>query len=313
MSQIEVAKYLTDYNRQTNYSKCKLCDKRVQWSKERLAAHKRSSCPNASLEEKRLFSKRKSESPAHPSTSSQNEHTQPMQASQELLSHVADTTNGEWKADVDMKLSNYFYRTGVSLRLVESDAFKDFVNALNPAYAAAMPSAKTLSGPLLDMHVNKCSAAVDEIIQSHGNLTLMSDGWTNIRGDHIVNFCVKAPGQKAIFYSSIDTSGIIQNSVAVAAAIIQVIDKIGSQKFCSFISDNAPVMKSSWKIINETYPHISASGCSGHGINLLIKDIAITTEAAKTIKESEKIIKFIKNHHMVKLMFDEYRRTANVT
>ncbi|KAG5672489.1 hypothetical protein PVAND_002615 [Polypedilum vanderplanki] len=165
---------------------------------------------------------------------------------------------------------------------------------------------------LLDKHFNKCSAAVDEIIESHENLTLISDGWTNVRGDHIVNFCVKAPGQKAFFYESIDTSGIIQNSTAVAAAIFDVIEKIGSHKFICFISDNAPVMKAAWKLIEVKFPHISASGCAAHGMNLLIKDITSTTESAKTIKESEKIIKFIKNHHLVKAMFDERRLAANV-
>ena len=93
------------------------------------------------------------------------------------------------------------------------------------------------------------------------------------------HFCIKAPDQKPFFYTSINTSGIIQNSSAVAAAILQVIEKIGSQKFTSFISDNAPVMKSAWRIIEEKYPHISASGCGAHRVNLLVKDIVSTTEA----------------------------------
>ncbi|KAG5669962.1 hypothetical protein PVAND_000251 [Polypedilum vanderplanki] len=71
-------------------------------------------------------------------------------------------------------------------------------------------------------------------------------------------------------------------------------------------------MKAAWKLIEVKFPHISASGCAAHGMNLLIKDITSTTESAKTIKESEKIIKFIKNHHLVKAMFDERRLAANV-
>ncbi|XP_065654670.1 uncharacterized protein LOC136081292 [Hydra vulgaris] len=117
----------------------------------------------------------------------------------------------------------------------------------------------------------------------------MSDGWTNIRGDHIANICNKAPDQKLYFYTSINTSGIIQNSSAVAAAILQVIEKIGSQKFTSFISNNAPVMKSAWGIIEEKYPHISASGCGAYGVNLLVNYIVSTTEATKTVKGAEKI------------------------
>ena len=119
----------------------------------------------------------------------------------------------------------------------------------------------------------------------------MSDGWTNIRGHHIANFCIKAPDEKPFFYTSIKTSGIIQSSSAVAAAILQVIEKTGSQKFTSFIGDNAPVMKSAWRIIEEKYPHISAGGCGAHGVNLLVKDLVSTTEATKSVKVAEKIIK----------------------
>ncbi|XP_065650355.1 uncharacterized protein LOC136078511 [Hydra vulgaris] len=122
-----------------------------------------------------------------------------------------------------------------------------------------------------------------------------------------------SPDQKPFFCTSINTSGIIQNLSAVAGAILQVIEKIGSQKFTSFISDNAPVMKSAWRIIEEKYPHISASGCGAHGVNLLVKDIVFTTEATKAVKDAEKTIKYVKNHHIVKAKFDERRTAANIS
>ena len=124
---------------------------------------------------------------------------------------------------------------------------------------------------------------------------------------------IKRPIRSLFFYTSINTSGIIQNSSAVAAAILQVIEKIGLQKFTSFISDNAPVMKSAWRIIEEKYPHISASGCGAHRVNLLVKDIVSTTEATKTVKDAEKIIKYVKNYHILKAKFDERRIAANIS
>lgn len=67
---ISISDYLDSFDCVKKIGKCKACDKSVQWAKERLAAHKRSSCPNASVEEKRLFSKRSSQSLVE-STSSQ--------------------------------------------------------------------------------------------------------------------------------------------------------------------------------------------------------------------------------------------------
>ncbi|KAG5668964.1 hypothetical protein PVAND_016870 [Polypedilum vanderplanki] len=91
------------------------------------------------------------------------------------------TLNGETKKNIDMKLANFSIAL-YSLRLVESEAFKEFVKALNPSYASVIPCAKALSGSLLDQHFNKCSTTINEILESHTNLTLLSDGWTNIRG-----------------------------------------------------------------------------------------------------------------------------------
>ena len=71
-------------------------------------------------------------------------------------------------------------------------------------------------------------------------------------------------------------------------------------------------MKSAWRIIEEKYPHISACGCGAHGVNLLVKGIVSTTETTKTVKDAEKIIKYVKNHHIVKAKFDERRIAANI-
>ena len=72
-------------------------------------------------------------------------------------------------------------------------------------------------------------------------------------------------------------------------------------------------MKSAWRIIKEKYLHISASGCGAHGVNLLVKDIVFTIEATKTVKDAEKIIKYVKNKHIVKAKFDERQIAANIS
>jgi len=304
MEDFEISNYLQNLDTKKRTGICIACEKPVQWSRDRVAAHKRTSCPNATVEEKRMFAKRKSE----PSTSSQYQVNISDQSSNpnEPVALPEDL-----KKELDTKLANFFFRTGISLRLVESEAFKDLIRTLNPAYEKWIPSAKTLSGPLLDQKYAKCLTALEEILKSSGNLTLISDGWTNVRGDHIVNFCIKAPTEKPFFYTSINTSGIVQNASGVAGAIIEVIENLGPQKFSCVITDNANVMKSAWRLIEEKFPHISANGCAAHGINLLVKDILNTNETSKTIKDAEKIIKFVKNHHIVKAKFDEMRSAAN--
>ena len=79
------------------------------------------------------------------------------------------------------------------------------------------------------------------------------------------------------------------------------------------MTDNAPVMKTTWKMIENRFPHISVYGCAAHTINLLVKDIADTTNNAKTIKDAENIIKFFKNHHLIKAKVDQKRPAFKIT
>lgn len=214
---------------------------------------------------------------------------------------------------IDEKISRFFFRTGISLRLVESASFKDLIRSLNPAYGESIPKAKKLSGTLLDQQFTKYSKQLDDLLRTVGFLTLVSDGWSNVRGDHLVNFCVKAPNEKPLFYTSINTTGIIQNAAAVADAIINVIETLGPQKFSCLVTDNANVMRAAWRIIEQKFPHISTNGCSAHAVNLLIKDIVTLNDNAKTVKDAERIIKFCKNHHMVKAKLDDIRTSENIT
>jgi hypothetical protein len=68
--------------------------------------------------------------------------------------------------EANKKLANFLFRTGVSLRLIESHSFKEFVSSINPAYATSMPCAKTLSGPLLDEQHTECQSFLEKILSS---------------------------------------------------------------------------------------------------------------------------------------------------
>jgi hypothetical protein len=299
--------------REKSRGRCKACFKIVSWCKERVASHKRSNCERADEATKRKFAKRLSDGYSNLAGSSNwTGFSNDANASTNSID-FENYENDEVKFnEINSNLAEFFLRTGIALRLVESEAFKKFVASLNPAFAKQLPCAKTLSGPMLDQQYDKYKRVIDEIVENSHQLTLVSDGWTNIRGDHIVNFCVSAPGQKPFFYTSICTSGIIQNPKAIADEIKKVIDDLGAEKFVALVTDNAPSMKAAWKIIEEKYPHISAYGCSAHGVNLLLKDICSTSDRENTMKKAEKIIKFIKNHHIVKAKYEELRREAKV-
>lgn len=305
METYNISDYLREYNQETKKGKCISCAYLVPWSREKLAGHKRSHCPDISTEEKNIFTKRK-----FPAISGSQSNTQDSFNSSELNDSVTDSAT---KEELDAAIANFFIRSGIAFRIADSMAWRKMISLLNPNYAITMPTSRTISGQLLDKQYEESSNKVNKILAETEGLILTSDGWTNIRNEHEVNFVVKAPNHPAIFYDAIDTSGIPQNAESISEAIFEVIEEIGPMKFSAVVTDNPKVMQKCWEIIELRYPWIAAYGCSAHGMNLVIKDIIEIPAHAKTIKEASKIIQFINNHHMASSKFEEKRKEANVT
>lgn len=304
MEQIHISDFLKNFDRTTGKGICKSCSIQVRWIRERLAMHKRKSCSSVSAEEKVLFAKRKCVEPPVGFNTSSNSNDSFLNTS---------TKSEASQEEINSAVANLFLRTGIAFRIADSPAWKNLIALLNPDYAKHMPTSRTLSGKLLDKQYEEMKQKIAVILEESEGLVLTSDGWTNIKGDHLVNFIVKAPNRQPFFYKSINTSGIAQTGLAIADAISEVLEEIGPSKFSSVVTDNASVMQASWRIIEERYPTIAAYGCAAHGVNLLIKDIATLPEHAKTIKDASKIIQFINNHHMANAKFEEKRKEAGVT
>lgn len=284
----KVGDYLGNYNKATDRGNCKGCGKDILWKREKLASHKRVSCLGVTEDEKEIFAK-KAKTSANTSSSNQidaSNISDDVIGDGDAVFAVVPVLTPELKAEIDDALAMLCFRTGVPFRFLDSAVFRRFVELLNPQYAKEMPKSRTVSGVLLDKQYDKSQAKLHDVLTNSKNLTLISDGWTNVRSDHIVNFLVKAPGQPSVFYKSINTSGIIQDTDAVSEAICEVLEEIGAANFVSFVSDNAPVLKAAHKQIERRYPHITAYGCAAHALNLLIKDILEPSLAGMNIQYS---------------------------
>lgn len=126
MNRFEISLYLRDRIKTTNQGNCIGCQKLIQWSREKVASHKRSNCSATTSEEKLFFT-----------------------SSNSVRSNVSMEINSEKKNAIDTALGQLFLETGLPLRVADSYAFKSFVNGLNPNYEAMMPSSKIISSTLL--------------------------------------------------------------------------------------------------------------------------------------------------------------------
>jgi len=65
------------------------------------------------------------------------------------------------------------------------------------------PSSRKIGTTLLEKTIKKLDDEMNTLIQNAQIVSIVSDGWSNLRNDHLVNFIVVVPLKKPILYKVI--------------------------------------------------------------------------------------------------------------
>lgn len=195
----------------------------------------------------------------------------------------------------DLLLAEFFFGCNVPFQAVESKYFRNFIQALRPAYA--IPSRKKLSNNLLEKVHAKCERQNGEFIAvMKKRATLLVDGWTNSNANRhcFVALLATADDQK-VFLESYDISEIGERSEIlkkiVGEAVVLAKDRYDCDVY-AVVSDNAPNMTCMGAQIQSELMYTT---CDSHTGNLLAKDV-VTEKKYQTIMN--KVMKVQKNFRL---------------
>lgn len=191
------------------------------------------------------------------------------------------------------------YATGSPLMLTANVYWKRFLNALRPAYTP--PTRHALSTHLLDTEFNRVQAKVKQTIDKADCISVISDGWSNVRGQGIINYIVTTP--QPVFYKSTDTKDNRHTGLYTADELKAVISDLGPEKVFGLVTDNAANMKVAWAHVEETYPHITTIGCAAHTLNLLLKDIMALKTMDTLYKTAKQVVKYVKGKQVASAIY----------
>ncbi|ODQ70886.1 hypothetical protein LIPSTDRAFT_74386, partial [Lipomyces starkeyi NRRL Y-11557] len=89
--------------------------------------------------------------------------------------------------------------------------------------------------------------------QTESHMTLVTDSWTNIRGEAIVNYVLVAPNGEAMFHSADPTGAESHTGSYLSKRIIEVIEDVGPEKIVAICSDTASNVQHAIKIVCRRY------------------------------------------------------------
>ena len=127
--------------------------------------------------------------------------------------------------------------------------------------------------------------------------------------EHWTNFILSTP--KPVFLQAHPTGEAKQNAENIAVDLESVIQIIDINKLSAVITDNAPVMKKAWRILEEKYPNVIFFGCIAHNINLIIRDITKLSWIKEIMNDSKEIVKYFKSHNIPSEVLKRYQRRNN--
>lgn len=136
---------------------------------------------------------------------------------------------------------------------------------------------------------------MDNILsEAAGQITLVSDSWTNQRSETLTNY-VAVTRQHAIFLHTEVHGAERHTADVIARRMSSTIDQLGGgEAVVAVTTDNASNMRASWPELEKRYPGLLTLGCAAHTVNLLVEDILKLSELNTTLNTAIYVIRYFK-------------------
>lgn len=210
------------------------------------------------------------------------------------LSRFVDKMSKEVQEKADETLARAIFASGTPLSITENKYWVEHYKHIRPSYK--LPSRYRLSNSLLDKEYDRVQEMVIQKITEAESLALLSDGWTAIQGNPLINIMFATP--EPIFLKAVNTKSSRHTGEYIAEILKTEIERVGPSKVIAVVTDNARNMKLAWQLLQEKYPHLIIFGCLAHGLNLLAKDIINLNTIQTILSKCKVIVKLFKNHHV---------------
>ncbi|KAM3279931.1 hypothetical protein ACQJBY_046987 [Aegilops geniculata] len=131
----------------------------------------------------------------------------------------------------------------------------------------------------------------------------MSDGWTDGRTRHLVNFLVNSPAG-TFFIDSVDISALVASKELLADLMEKRINDIGRGYVVQICTDNGANYKAAGRLLTERIPTLWWTPCAAHCLNLMLESICKIKQFSECITNGKRVSTFIYRHGKV---LDEMR------
>ncbi|GBG90763.1 hypothetical protein CBR_g51269 [Chara braunii] len=220
---------------------------------------------------------------------------------QAVTSYYSDPLERAWH----LQIMRFIVESGMPFNSTKLESFKCMFTMIIPpgvpgAPAPRLPSYHMLRTTLLDEldgEVQKCVRSVLDTSRETG-CTIMTDGWTNIRGQTWCNYLVGT--EIGVVYVSTDVMRGKKDASALANAWLKRVKSMDVQlsDITAFVTDSAGVNVAAMEVFqkDESVKHIFWIPCVARIMDLILEDIGGIDWVASRISQARLVTRFFKRH-----------------
>ncbi|KAM0919152.1 hypothetical protein ACQ4PT_008394 [Festuca glaucescens] len=208
------------------------------------------------------------------------------------------TKSKEQKDVVDGHVADFLYENCLPLNIVNSRSWEILLESIGQYGADYItPSYHEVRIPLLE----KAKVKTDALKEKHEKAwkeygcTLMSDGWTDMSGRHLMNFLANSP-EGTFFLGTANVSAESVDANLVAKLLGEQIEAIGPENVVQVVSDNGSNYKAGGRLLMEKYLTLYWTPCAAHCLDLMLEDIGKIKEFSDCIAKAKRTRRFIYAH-----------------
>jgi hypothetical protein len=202
------------------------------------------------------------------------------------------------------KFARWFYTSGMAFSKGRHQDLQEAITAIRPGIL--IPSEYFLSNTGLNSDYSELHREVDAIVATAENVTLVSDGWSDINRISLIAYNVIVEGTAFFYRGKYD--GKSHTGMYLADELNHLIQIVGEQRIAAVCTDSASNNKKGWKILKQKYKNIEFFGCICHVLHNLVKDL-MKNKCAKELDEKVRdVVKYFKSHHREAFMLEKWRK-----
>ncbi|XP_026457229.1 uncharacterized protein LOC113357953 [Papaver somniferum] len=237
----------------------------------------------------------------------QTDHQKTQQATLDRNSSAKE----KLKKDAWNSISAWMTENSISFNTVRCPSFQQMIYAIGE-YGKAMPASSyhQIRTNLFKDQLAETKKFVDtfRIHWKRYGCSIMSDGWTDGKKRHLINFLVNYL-KGSVFLKSVDASNRTNDADFIGELVKEVIEDVGKENVVQFITDNGSNFKKAGKDLMLEYPNLFWTPCGAHCVQLMLEELGDKLMRIKTaVILGKRLVTYIYAHFQVLCLMRELTR-----